>query len=198
MELWSKKLLSFTSPYKKGELIFEQSTAGTYSVDLAANGKYEVYVIGGGAGSGYRSSDYKYYTGGGSGAGFIGVVELTKGSYSITVGAGGKIAKNTTKTNAGGSSIISNAVEAYGGKSVNIGDDGTGGSKPTVTVPIISTTLNTAGKAGRSDQHTLDSTYYVTVYCGASVYESYGKGGEIVSEQQYAGKAGYVKIVYIG
>lgn len=198
MDLWSKRLLIKSSPYKAGELIFESSTAGSYTVDLKATGNYEVYVIGGGAGSGTKISDYKWYTGGGSGAGFIGVVKLTKGSYSIQVGAGGKIAKLADTTFAGGSSKISDAIEAYGGKSVTVGEAGTGGSKPTVNVPIISTTLNTAGKNGKQGQYYLDSTYYVTVYCGASVYKGYGKGGQIDSEVLNAGKAGYVKIVYMG
>lgn len=202
MELWSKELLIKSSPYKKGEVLFESATAGTYSVDLAVSGKYEVYVIGGGSGGATRvSSSRVYLTGGGSGSGFIGVVKLTKGSHSITVGAGGDsmyTQATGTTTKAGGDSCISDLITAYGGKATSIGSDGIGGDVPNITVSVISTTLNVAGNNGSSDSSSDDSTEYITIAGGESVYNGYGAGGTTGSGSPRKGTAGYIKIIYIG
>ena len=51
MEIYSKRLLLASlddSPVKKGEVIFEKNTAGMYSVDIPADGLYEIIAVGGG------------------------------------------------------------------------------------------------------------------------------------------------------
>lgn len=191
-----------SGPYKKGEVLFESAVAGTYSVDLAANGKYEVYVIGAGGGGATafkENSDYVELTGGGAGAGFIGVVRLSKGTHSITVGAGGAdMYGYKSTTYAGGNSSISDSVVAYGAKSVSCGTVGKGGDVPTVNVAVISATLNVAGNDGENGFVIGDFTEYTTIHGGESVYGGYGAGGSTGSGSPRDGIDGYVKIVYIG
>ena len=194
--------------YVTDQVIFESSTAGTYEVELLENGNYEVYCIGGGAGGAYsRSTTTNAKAGGGSGSGFIGVVLLSKGDYSITVGAGGAgaAAKDAAiYSSAGGNSLIENNVVAYGGGAayarVSKSDThgGAGGKIPDITVETVSTTLNKAGNKGGSVANDQSSTRY---YGGASVYNGYGKGGDAFSINLGAGSegtAGYVKIVWKG
>lgn len=199
------------SIYKDGQVIFDSSTPGTYSRDILVSGIYEVYVVGGGAGSnaGYHrtgTSSYIWYYGftGGSGSAFVGRVRLTSGTYSIVVGAGSTSNHGSNTVNkdvtiyAAGNSSIGTSVTAYGGRQGFLGQSSTtanplsyGGVAPVVNVPIISTTTNVAGNNGR-----LENTSH-RVEGGASVYGGYGAGGA-ASYDDYAnaGGSGYVKIVY--
>ena len=202
MDLWSKKVLIKSSPYTIGEVLFESAIAGTYSVDLAANGNYEVYVIGGGAGGATtlnQNSSLIELTGGGSGSGFVGVVKLLQGTHIINIGEGGKAMQGYRSTNyAGGNSSISDNVITYGGKSVATGTVGKGGDLPTVNVTIVSTTLNVTGNNGENDVTFEDYTEYTTIHGGESVYGGYGAGGNTGSGSPQDGIDGYVKIIYVG
>lgn len=157
-----------SSKYDIDEVVYESSTAGTVSFDLLETGKYEVYCIAGGGG--YVTSHY-FDTGGGSGSGFIGVIQMTKGTLSLR--CGGEAYRNEY----GGNSTIGDYVTSYGGS-----PGGSGGANPSITATIISTTLNTAGNAGTID------------YGGAAVYQSYGKGADANSYSS----AGYIKLIFKG
>lgn len=183
-------------PYDIDEVVFESSTAGTYSVDLAANGKYEVICIAGGGGglvwkrSGYASVEY----GGGSGSGFDCVLQLSTGTYSIVVGKGGTLLKTSSTSKdaeSGGNSQFGTSY-AYGGSGgLHNNNKAPGGSTPTVSYTIVSTIFNKAGNKGTNDASS-------TAAGGKSVYDNtatgYGAGGR--SNQN--GYAGYVKIIYKG
>lgn len=191
MMLFAKKILLNSGPYKKDEIIVERTTAGTFDIELIGDGKYEVYVIGSGAGATFNGggymSGYNIGSGGGSGSGFIGIVKLTAGTYSCKVGAGVGARESATPSYAGQDSYIGNAVIARGAPSHAYNSAGNGGSAPTVNVPIISTTLNRAGNPG-----TVTSNYGGAG--GASVYNGYGAGGGGTGSST----AGYIKIVYKG
>lgn len=181
-------------PYDIDEVVFESSTARTYSVDLAANGKYEVICIaGGGGGKQYRISDKRYDYGGGSGSGFDCVLQLTSGTYNIVVGsAGSKNSYQTSKAQAGsGGNSQFGTSYTYGGGGGKYNAVGPKGAAPSITYTIVSTTFNKAGNNGTSDINS-------TAAGGASVYDNtatgYGAGGR--SNQN--GYAGYVKIIYKG
>ena len=201
----TKDVVLVECAYTANQVIFEKSTAGTYSVELLETGNYEVYAIGGGGGgSNYREDNLYGYAGGGSGAGFIGVITLSKAVHSVIVGAGGAgnngyFGSSSKVGGTGGNSSISNSVTCYGGGGAEAYDTGNttvgaGGSKPTVNVPIISTTLNTAGNSG-SRHHNGGSGN--TANGGASVYNGYGAGGKS-AKTSASGTAGYVKIVWKG
>lgn len=197
--------------YAIDQVVFESATAGTYDVELLENGNYEVYCIAGGSGGlQLRAGGISYSYGcasGGSGSGFIGVVTLEKGVYNIVVGEGGASQYKTTTNSTvygttGGNSSIGDAIVAYGGGAARVRVSytdtraGTGGSTPTVTAEIVSTTLNTAGKSGSSN-----ATGRANLAGGASVYEGYGQGGSTslpVGSTGTNAVSGYVKIVWKG
>lgn len=100
--------------------IFEQATAGTYSVELEANEYYvELYGAGGGAGrSAWEAAGC--LGGGGSGAGFKGIIKIdTPITFSIVVGKGGagKGAYNTASYTGenGGDSSLGSIITCGGG-----------------------------------------------------------------------------------
>jgi hypothetical protein len=115
-------------------LIYENSTAGTYAITLAA-GKYEITLIGGGGGgAGMRSSSVSnhHYAQGGVGGTLQFIANLaTTANLQIVVGAGGSTASGTfsgagsaTTGTAGGASTITGflnlAASAGGGKAGSI------------------------------------------------------------------------------
>lgn len=179
-------------PYDIDEVVFESSTAGTYSVDLVANGKYEVICVAGGGG-GYHNPTttmYSYDFGGGSGSGFDCILQLTGGSYNITVGAGGIKQGGAAAGKSYFGTSYANPGE-NGKKGTNSSKRAAGGAAPTITYTIVSTVFNAAGNTGTYDVQS-------TAAGGASVYDNtatgYGAGGR--SNQN--GYAGYVKIIYKG
>lgn len=195
--------------YTTNQVIFEKAAAGTYSVELLEAGNYEVYCIGGGAGGFYLFSEksgggyLRRLVGGASGSGFIGVLNLSKKTYTVTVGAGGQPTKTeatgTRYGEGGGASSITGVITspAGGAPSAQVGS-GSFGSSPTGGAPqlnqsIISTTLNSNGKSGAT------ATSLQAIAGGASVYNGYGKGGDVSNKGAgTAGTAGYVKIVWKG
>lgn len=183
------QLLYTSLVYPLDTVIFEQTAAGTYSVALE-KGKYEVYCIAGGAGGSgidILSASFASY-GGGSGSGFIGIINMAKGTYSITVGKGGE-ARQINLGEFGSNSSIGDLIITYGGQSDY--NSGPGGAAPTVNTAILQQTLNTPGNTGAC----VESTSSVG---GAAVYMSYGKGGDGSSVAAENGHTGYVKIVYKG
>ena len=68
-----------------------------------------------------------------------------------------------------------------------------GGSAPIITAEIISEELNSAGNNGEAVNRTTSS-----VNGGASLYEDYGKGGDVIGISPQHGTSGYVKIIYLG
>lgn len=193
--------------YGVNEVIFEKSTSGTATVNIEYDGYYELTVIGGGSGGAFEYSA-KYAdgaAGGGSGAGLIGVAYLTKGSYSVTVGAGGagkwdNNASETVTASAGGASKFGSIVTAGGGsapKAVYNGGTqtaGAGGTLSYTSSAFRSTSLAKNGNAGTTNNNASTNTAYSG---GAAVYGGYGAGGKAQYGGAYAGGTGYVKVVAI-
>ena len=176
-------------PYVVDQVLYESSTGGaSTTLNIEAAGKYQVICIAGGGG-GAKSS--RTYAGGGSGSGFNCVLQLSAGSYQISVGSGGagKSSSSGGEGDTGGDSQFGNSY-SRGGQggytSAYNASGGSGGAAPTITYTISSTTLNTAGNEGSRGTSSASG--------GAAVYSSYGKGGNSGS----AGNAGYVKVVYKG
>ena len=194
------------SIYNENQVLFESSTAGTYELDILIDGIYEVYVIGGGTGSGSRNfgmSPARICTlTGSSGAGFIGEIQISKGKYNIIVGnksnGVGYDGRSSMTINNAGNSSIGDLIISYGGTggwATNYSDYSTckGGSVPTINTTIISQTLNTKGNNGVHYDGSGGASG------GASVYGGYGKGGDAnYDDFANAGTNGYVKIVYKG
>ena len=190
-EIYNGSTLVYTgSQYDVDEVVFESSTAGTYSLELLETGKYEFYCVGGGGGyystlSGTRPIS----AGGGSGAGFIGIINITKGSISLTVGAGGVGHSKDGTSTAGGTSSIGSLVSCGGGGPGRLSGGGGVGGTITLNVTPVSSTLNSSGNRGNATSSGYNATG------GASVYNGYGAGG---GYNHYYGYEGYVKVVYKG
>ncbi len=210
MELWSKNLLLKYDPYKKDQVIFESSTPGTYNVELLADGKYEVYCIGGGAGAAHTSErisgNVRYSrAGGGSGSGFVGIIKLKKSTLSCVVGNGGaplRVPSTTALLTGypGGDSKIQDFVISYGAPASVVRSypsycESYAAPIPEISIVPLSQELNIAGNVGQTGTGSSGRGYAG----GASVYNGYGTGGTASADlSAHAGTAGYVKIVYKG
>lgn len=163
----------------------------------------------GGCGCGCLENLYLYY-GGGSGGGFIGTVKLTRGVYTVHVGAGQNYKRSVTDSSPvtdyfsiPDSSYINGVVTCAGADRI------TAGTAPILSTTALSTTLNTQGNDGGNDGTFVgDFSQAVTtgMIVGASVYNGYGVGsGESpfymlygTDEQPTHAGNGYIKIVYKG
>lgn len=201
-------------PYEPGTVMYESATAGATSTLNLEEGLYQVICIaGGGGGAGTYSSSHGGATslGGGSGSGFNCIFNLSTGSYTVIVGGGGTsrgrktgIAVVETNGDNGGNSQFGTSY-AYGGGGASCKSNrsvvivGAGGSYPTITYPVTTSYLTTAGNAG---ELVIDQ-YNAWANGGSSVYGDYGKGGRVHADKDNAidatnGNNGYVKVVYIG
>lgn len=203
--------------YDKNQIIFDSSTAGTFSIYLD-NGIYDVICVGGGGAAAMRGvyDDKGYGWGGGSGGGFVGRLSITnKGTYTVVVGS----ANNNTKSQSSDTQIsnpsdtsthdsyISGIIRCGGGGSGHYNSSyvGAAGSAPVIdsSVTLISSSVNRAGNAGSSKSGGNGSDSAVTASGGASVYGGYGKG-QGCKVHEYArrrswinGTNGYIRIIYI-
>ena len=190
------------------------TSGGTYTVDVADDGEFQLYIVAGGGGGAYkaRSSSYRVCAGGGSGSGWGGRIPLTKGTYTLVVGSGGSYSGTTSTTSnqgytgsTGGNSTFTDAngnvlVTTYGGKggyayrgsssSSYNGTAGAGGSTPSLTITPMSVLLN---KSGNSGGLSYSSSSTSGASGGSAVYSSYGKGGN----SNTSGTAGYIQLTYI-
>lgn len=179
-------------PYKAGQVLFESSVAGTYSLDVGATGTYKVWVVGGGAGALVKtSSSNTYKSGGASGAAFVGTINLAKSSYKLTVGSAGVgIKGNSNSSGNGGDSSIANLIVAGGGK---IGANGGTAGVLTINTTIISSEIQSNGKTGGYGSGTNGRSG------GASLYRGYGAGGGSPGGTKNAnsGTGGYIKVQFV-
>lgn len=196
-----------SSQYSPEQIVFESSTPGTYTLNLLESGKYEVTVVAGGAGSKYymRSTVgsqilHIVACGGASGSCFKGNIYLPSGNQTIIVGAAGKGNNSSSSSNMiGGVSSIGSIVSCPSQKST--GSSGVYGAyqnngSPTITSTVYKTYINAHGNDGESIK-VGDGTRAG----GKSTYDgtTTGYGAGASANNAYAnGKAGYVKIVYIG
>ena len=86
-KLYKGSTLVYESKLPAGQVIFESSTAGTYTVTIPKTQKYYIDLVGGGGGGHVIMSDH--YTGG-SAAYIKGETRLEKGDYVLIIGSGGR------------------------------------------------------------------------------------------------------------
>lgn len=193
--------------YNDGQTIYESASGGaSTTLNVKTSGRYQVICIAGGGGASEwyeRSFGSIIHRGssGGSGSGFNCVFRLTKGNYDIQVGNGGagKLGKKPQgKVSDGGNSRFGNSY-AYGGGGGNIQPGpvltaGAAGAAPKLSYTVISSTLNRAGNQGKTS-----TDIYNPATGGASIYGSYGKGGDCQNNASVVnGTAGYVKVIFLG
>ena len=191
--------------YNDGQTLWESGSGGAAAtLNLLTSGRYRVICIGGGGGAAERyikAMFTKHWSAtGGSGSGFDCVFMLTKGNYSVNVGNGGSGNLSTNapgKVSDGGNSSFGDSY-AYGGGGGNCSAGpaltaGAAGAAPTLTYAVVSSALNRAGNSGQT------STSNINISGGASIYGSYGKGGDCQNNAAVInGNAGYVKVIFLG
>lgn len=175
-------------PYKAGQVLFESATVGTNSLNLLANGVYKVWIVGGGAGGAYKRNSsmgitLKQSKGGGSGACFIGTIRISKGSFNITIGAGGAGRSGSTDNHDGGQSNLGTLITAGGGVNIN-------GGTLTLNTSVLSSEISKNGNNGGVSSSSSCSG-------GASLYNGYGAGGKVSGDTPSSGTGGYVKVQFV-
>lgn len=194
--------------YNDGQTIYESASGGaSTTLNVKTSGRYQVICVAGGGGGSktYHKNMMITYRGssGGSGSGFNCVFQLGKGNYAVQVGNGGAGKLGTSpqgKASDGGNSRFGNSY-AYGGGGGNIQNGpvltaGAAGATPKLSYTVISSTLNRAGNQGKTS-----TDRYNPATGGASIYGSYGKGGDCQSNasgEYVNGTAGYVKVIFLG
>lgn len=107
----------------------EYTTAGTYTKELPA-GKYQLDIVGGGAGGAMctdTSNDRITGGSGGSGAYYNTVVELSAGIYTINVGAGSnKVTKANTYSQLKSAEVSAAGSSSFSGEGIQISVPGAG------------------------------------------------------------------------
>jgi len=196
--------------YKVGEVIAEYKTA-TVEQLLKMKGKIvaSLELVGAGGGYGGNSTpDGSYWaaTGtGGSGAAFVGIIEIMPGVLKLKVGLGGKNASgNLSKGTPGGTSYLTvsdKSISAGGGDAASaVGNSwnsggGVGGVLKISDNSIVkSRTVSANGKTGPSKW-----SLYGLQNGAASVYKSYGEGcKQPTSGISSKGGDGYLRLIYLG
>lgn len=194
--------------YNDGQTLWESGGGGAAAtLNLLTSGRYRVICIGGGGGAAERYSvtaTTKHWSAtGGSGSGFDCVFMLTKGNYSVNVGNGGTGwhtgGSDLPKIGlAGGNSCFGNCY-AYGGGGGTVAAGpyvapGAAGAAPTLTYAVVSSAFNRAGNSGQTSTSARDM-----LIGAASIYGSYGKGGDCLNNASVVnGAAGYVKVIFLG
>lgn len=188
--------------YNDGQTIYESASGGaSTTLNVQTSGRYRVICIAGGGGGAEKLIKYWHNTAsGGSGSGFDCVFQLLKGNYAVQVGNGGtgiySTKDNPGKVGDGGNSRFgdSYAYGGGGGTSNHKSDQtaGAAGATPKLSYTVISSSLNRAGNPG-----TIATSG--TIFGGASIYGSYGKGGDCQKNASLInGTAGYVKVIFLG
>ena len=228
IEIFSKRLLFVNSEeeiIKKGEVVFENATAGIYSVNIPIDGLYEVIAVGGGGGCGQMALGGTQYTiavsaSGGSGAVVRGIFKISAGTLSVIVGALGKSATissaGTSASTNGETTSIGLLCSAGGGGAGKAGWGNPvvqqGGAAGVVnsydSSALVSSILISNGNAGTFNRwYTGNRDGTISTSIVNSPYPPYGSGSAGSATTRYSGSAsftsspgsaGYVKIIYNG
>lgn len=180
---------------------YEYSEAGDYTITLASAGNYEVSLIGGG---GYGAGNFVYPNpactgGGGSGAGFIGTITLSAGTYTVTVGGNSKTGNRDTVLKDSSNNVIITAGGGGNGTASSYNVSATGGAGGVLTnnaTVVGSPTLSTNGNAGGRNVSGSGAAPGNSVYDNTTT--GYGAGGRTSvyngGAAGYAGVPGYFKL----
>lgn len=87
-KVYKGSTLVYQSKLPAGQVIFESSTAGTYTIVIPKTQAYHIDLVGGGGGGHHKSAPQKN-KGGGSGGYVYGTIMIPKGNYTLVIGNGG-------------------------------------------------------------------------------------------------------------
>lgn len=193
------ELLYLSQMYPAGTVLFENSAAGTYTLNVTKQTFADIILVGGGGGG--ATSSWSSGNGSGAGGGSGGYSKIEKvlieaGEYTVVVGAGGSRATAFEHTRAtagtGGTSSFMNYTA----------EGGTGGDCALQAGIVIAGTGG-VGLTQNGNNGNAGTGYNTTFTGGASVYNGYGKGGNgcatnpggsLIGNTTNGGN-GYVKII---
>lgn len=226
--LCSKKLLTYRRS-DESKLYLDSSTPVSSTVYLEKTGVYTIVIVGaGGGGAGTQCNKaitdagglaYANWSGGGSGACFVGTIQLQQGNYSYRIGNKGSgkttpLVYSNVYGDDGESSflkftddnnrVIVEVGGGYGGyatKSSGYSSAGSGGNGGTLTRPELyyKEEVNSGdGIKGKTNVLAGGQSASSQAKGGPSVYDDtasgYGAGGKAGS----SGVNGYIRLEYIG
>ena len=153
----------YSSKLPAGQIIFESSTAGTYTIIIPKTQTYHIDLVGGGGG-GFRETISSKRTGGSS-AYIYGDVVIEKGTYTLVIGSGGRGGSfsGSSATNGTDSSFLGN-ISGKGYAAEN--NNGAGGTASVVSSGLI-------GQNGKSGS----TAGWINGYGGGGYGESNGRSG---------------------
>ena len=192
----------------KDKFIMEQRNTGTYTLNIEFTGKYRILFVGNGAGGGSGQRDSKWFqSSGGSGACFEGVVKLTKGTYTVTLGTlgygynkdntsdltGGVDSTDSYLTDSNGNELIRVGCGARG---ISVSAGGVGGTLTLGTIEVLETIKAVNGNQGNNINNGSPSStsgYALSVYDNTKTGYGAGTGSWRGGGNVY-GIAGILKI----
>lgn len=196
--------------YDLNEVIFEKSTAGTYTLDVKVAGWYNLMICSAGGGGGGSATKHSWKgSDGASGAAFIGKISLEKTKYTIKVGQGGAGGNRSGKSATNGQPVAGSEAFTAGITSMTktdssaqfnismtpgLGGFGTGSysSKPLAAGEITSWTGVTVQSQTLKSNGKIKSTVSL-------LGNGFGAGGRAVAASNGTpGTNGYVRLIYIG
>lgn len=191
-------------PYYPNQLVEKYTVPDTYTLNIKGDGIYEIEAVSGGAGGcGIYSFD-AWYNGayGSTGCYYKNIFRIARGTYTITIGAGGTADGRTM--NSGGDTIFSDYLHLKGGQGASIPGTGAGAVGAGGYLQYANTSYTATYSAG------YNGYYYTANYGGWSGgpqvgpqqnygLGAYGQGGlGSTSANVGAGTGGYLKITYKG
>ena len=169
--------------------ILNKRDTGTYTFTLDKEYNAKLLFVGNGAGGGSSQRDSKWYqSSGGSGACFEGVVKLTKGTYTVTLGTLGYGYNINNQLNCGGGtdSTDSYLTDSNGNELIRVGcgargtshtSGGVGGTLTLGTIEVLETIKAKNGNQGNNINNGSPSStsgYALSVYDNTKT--GYGAG----------------------
>ncbi len=184
--------------YPKDFVVFESSTPGTYTFEIK-KAQFEVTGSGAGGGGGGSAGKHAWYGQvGGSAAAFKGIVQLEKGTLTITVGTPGEGGYGSGRNAGPGTNGTATTVSVNGITLLTLGGGNGGGGTGSGTganngaggiltiskeLKVISTQLQENGVA-----HSMVSI----------LGNGFGAGGNIrAASSGLPGTAGYIKVQFV-
>lgn len=134
-KVYKGSTLVYQSRLPSGIILFESATPGTYTINVSADCTIRLDMCGGG-GKGYNSM----YCSGGSAGYIYGNLELSRGTYTVVVGASNSGNSSFLSNIAGGGSAGARNTPGAGGTTtvVSAGLTGSDGSRGSTTSRILS------------------------------------------------------------
>ena len=200
--------------YKPGQILFESSTPGTYTLNLEQeSGVYEVITVGAGGGGYGPICPWTMACAGCSGAAFIGQFQINSTILSISIGAGGAYRTfdytasswDSNTGNKGGNTSVYDPFNDYvtsegGNRGYWVAQMSSAAQREVsknTYYNALSVSLNKNGVFGPQNE-------YYSAAGGASQYGGYGAGGSATGTggrpgigSGTAGGSGYCKVTYM-